>query len=482
MTSVLRGAKILCTLGPASNTAEAIGALMDAGLNGCRLNFSHGSADDHKRLYQTIRDEARRRDRAICILADLQGPKIRVGRLPGDGIEIRRGEELILTVDAAVENYDGKRIRVDYDRLAAEAKVGDQILLDDGELELRITKIVGPDLFTEVIVGGKLKSRKGVNLPGTDLTIPSMTDKDEEDLRLAIELGVDLVALSFVRSPIDLEVCRTHMRNFGKTIPLIAKVEMPQAVANLEAIVASADGIMVARGDLGVEMGPEEVPMIQKRIIELCNEAGKLVITATQMLDSMIRNPRPTRAEASDVANAVLDGTDTVMLSGETASGSYPMRAVETMARIIVRAEQDVARRSTGPHDLQLNHDANAIARAAVSSSMSLSECRAIIAYTGSGGTARLISTYRPHVPIYAFTPESHTYNRLALYWGVIPVNFTPNTQDGETIFADLDQAILRRNLLKPGELVVITLSWPIRAQKSVNLLKIHRVGEALQP
>lgn len=480
MHSALRRAKILCTIGPASQSPEIIGALIEAGLNGARLNFSHGSHEDHQRVYETIRAQATSRGRAVCVLGDLQGPKIRVGRLPEEGIELVRQQSLILTVDPACEGYDGERVRVDYPRLAAEAGPGNRILLDDGELELVIEHIEGPDIHTRVVLGGTLKSRKGVNLPGTQLSIPSMTEKDKVDLRFALEMGVDVIALSFVRSAADLELCRSLMREAGRVVPLIAKVEKPEAVDNLESIVDCADGVMVARGDLGVEMGPEEVPTIQKRLIRACNNTGKLVITATQMLDSMIRNPRPTRAEASDVANAVLDGSDVVMLSGETATGRFPVRTVSVMDRIIRNAEKTEHFRKSPPHDLLLDHESNAIARAASIAGHSLSNAKAIVAYTGTGGTARLMSAYRPEIPIFALTPNKATYNSLALHWGVIPVEFSPSTPDGDTIFADLDRAILGRNLLAERDLAIIAMGWPLHERKSVNLLKIHHVGDAL--
>lgn len=475
-----RRAKILCTIGPASSNPESIRALMDAGLNGARLNFSHGDHAQHQTVYDTIRAAAKEQNRAVCILGDLQGPKIRVGQLPEEGLRLVRQQTLTLTVDPACEGWDGERVRVDYPRLADEANPGDRILLDDGELELVIEHIEGPDIQTRVVLDGVLKSRKGVNLPESDLSIPAMTDKDRVDLKFALEMGVDVVALSFVRSTSDLELCRSLMREYGRVVPLIAKVEKPEAVQNLEDIVKSADGVMVARGDLGVEMGPEEVPTIQKRLISACNNAGKLVITATQMLDSMIRNPRPTRAEASDVANAILDGSDVVMLSGETATGRYPVRAVRTMDRIIRNAEQSERFKSPPPKRLHLNHRSNAIARAATIAGESLSEARGIVCYTGSGGTARLMSSYRPELPIYAFTPESATYNSLALYWGVVPIDFAPSTPDGEAIFEDLDRALLQRELVAQGELVVIAMGWPLKAKSSVNLLKIHAIGEAL--
>jgi pyruvate kinase len=458
-----------------------IAALIEAGLDAVRMNFSHGSHEDHARLYTRVREQASLGRRPIAVLADLQGPKIRVGKIPKPGLQLADGDELILISDPAAQP-EGNRVPIDYIPLAEEAKVGERILMDDGALEARIVAIEGKEIRCTMVTGGLLEPRKGVNLPDSKLSLPSMTDKDREDLRFALELGVDLVALSFVRHPRDLELCRSVMRDCGREVPLVAKIEKPEALEPdiLPQLVDMADGIMVARGDLGVEIGPEEVPLIQKQLIKLSNEKGKLVITATQMLDSMIRNPRPTRAEASDVANAILDGSDAVMLSGETASGKYPVESVKTMDRIIRRIEQTEQYWREALPDMQLGHTTNAIARAAVISSRSLPDCRAIICYTVSGGIARLVSDYRPQVPIYAFTPNPATYQALALNWGVIPIRFSPSTPTGESIFIDIDHALLERGLFERGDRVVITTGWPLKAATSVNLLKLHKVGETL--
>ena len=477
----LRRAKILGTIGPASNSNEVLGALFDAGLDAVRLNFSHGSYDDHAAVYRRVREQASIRRKPIAVLADLQGPKIRVGKIPDPGMELGEGDELVFIADpdAAIEQG---RVTIDYLQLPDEAKVGERVLMDDGALEARITAIEGKEVHSTVVVGGLLKARKGVNLPESDLKLPSLTEKDEQDLRFALELGVDMVALSFVRRVEDLERCRAVMKDAGREVPLVAKIEKPEAVSpeNLPAILDNANGIMVARGDLGVEMGPEEVPLIQKELIKLSNERGKLVITATQMLDSMIRNPRPTRAEASDVANAILDGSDAVMLSGETAAGKYPIEAVKTMDRIVRRIEQTEKFWLDAPKDMQLGHTTNAIARAAVISSRSLPDCKGIICYTGSGGIARLVSDYRPKVPVYALTNNPATFQALALYWGLIPRRFQPSSPNGENIFIDLDHAMLDSDYFERGDRVVIALGWPLKAHTSVNLLKLHKVGESL--
>ncbi len=474
-----RRAKIVCTVGPSSNTPEKLDALIDAGMNVARLNFSHGSHEDHARVFRMIRQEAARYDVAVSILADLQGPKIRVGKIPDPGIELIPEQQFTLTVDPSAP-IEPTRVPIDYAKLAEEIKVDDRILLDDGHLELRVESISGDDIVTRVVIGGLLKARKGVNLPGVTLSVPSLTDKDREDLRFALELGVDAVALSFVREPSCVEEARGYMRDFGRVVPIIAKIEKPEAVENLDSILEVSNGIMVARGDLGVEMGPEVVPVIQKQMIEAANEQGKLVITATQMLDSMIRNPRPTRAEASDVANAVLDGSDAVMLSGETAAGAYPVRSVRIMDRIIRSTEGEERYWRDPPIDLELGHTTNTIARTLAVCSKSLQDTRAIVVYTGSGGIARLVSDYRPRVPIYAFTPNAGTYQSLALYWGVTPILFTPSSTEGSSIFIDLDKAILRRQLLERGDRICIAFGYPLKDHKSVNLLKLHKVGESL--
>lgn len=479
MSTPPRRAKIICTLGPASNSDETIGELMAAGMNVARLNFSHGTHEDHARVFRAVRLEASRQEVAVGILADLQGPKIRVGKIPAPGMELKVGETLIISTDPTAKIEPG-RVTIDYTKLAEEIAAGDRILMDDGALEFRVTAIAGSEITTEVVIGGLLKARKGVNLPGVKLSVPALTEKDERDLRFALELGVDVVALSFVRQAADIVKVRELMQECGRLVPIIAKIEKPEAVENLDDILTECSGIMVARGDLGVEMGPEQIPVIQKRAIDLTNRRGKFVITATQMLDSMIRNPRPTRAEASDVANAVLDGSDAVMLSGETASGAYPLRSVQIMDKIIRSTEQTERYWRDSPTDLGLGHTTNTIARALVACSKSMDETKAIVVYTGSGGIARLVSEYRPRVPIYALTPRSSTYQSLAMYWGVTPVLFTPSSPDGAGLFIDIDRVLLRRELLEQGDRVCIAFGYPLKEHKSVNLLKLHEVGESL--
>ncbi len=473
-----RRAKIVCTLGPASSDPEMISGLIGAGMNVARLNMSHGSKEDHTRSFEAIREAAAARGVAVAVLADLQGPKIRVGKIPGSGFDLKAGETFILSVDPNATIEPG-RVTVDYPEMAREVKTDDRILMDDGNFELRVLGVEGPEIHTVVITGGRLTSRKGVNLPGVKLSLPSLTEKDKEDLIFALELGVDTIALSFVRTAEDVLAVKALMEQQGRMVPIIAKIEKPEGVANLREILAVSAGIMVARGDLGVEMGPEEVPIIQKHAIELANRAGKLVITATQMLDSMIRNPRPTRAEASDVANAVLDGSDALMLSGETASGAYPLEAVRTMDTIIRTTERE-DRYWREYSDLDLGHGTNAIARAAVECCKSMPDTRAIVTYTVSGGIARLVSDYRPRVPIIALTPNPATFQSLAMYWGVTPIQFSLSSAEGRSIFQDVDRLMLSQGLLARGDRMVLTLGYPLKDHKSVNLLKIHLVGESL--
>jgi pyruvate kinase len=473
-----RRAKIVCTLGPATSAPGMISGLIEAGMNVARLNMSHGSHEDHTRSFEAIREAASARGVAVAVLADLQGPKIRVGKIPGAGFDLKAGESFILSVDPDATIEPG-RVTVDYPELAREVRPDDRILMDDGNFELRVLGVEGPEVRTVVITGGRLTSRKGVNLPGVQLSLPSLTEKDKVDLLFALELGVDAIALSFVRTAADVLAVKALMEQAGRVVPIIAKIEKPEGVANLREILEVANGIMVARGDLGVEMGPEEVPIIQKHAIELSNRAGKLVITATQMLDSMIRNPRPTRAEASDVANAVLDGSDALMLSGETASGLYPLEAVQTMDKIIRTTERE-DRYWREYSDLDLGHATNAIARAAVECCKSMPDTRAIVTYTVSGGIARLVSDYRPRVPIIALTPNPATFQTLAMHWGVTPIQFTLSSAEGRSIFQDVDRLLLGQGLLTRGDRMVLTLGYPLKDHKSVNLLKIHHVGESL--
>ena len=470
----MRRAKIVCTLGPASSSAERIGELMDAGMDVVRLNFSHGSYDDHAALLSTVRSEADKRGRAIAVLLDLQGPKIRVGRFADGQAELKAGAPFTITTDTTVVG-DATRVSTTYAGLIRDVKTGDQILLDDGYLSLVVTDVGDREVKTLVVVGGTLKNNKGINLPGVDVSAPAVSDKDASDIVWGLRHGVDYIALSFVRRPEDVLTAKRLCTTEGISIPVIAKIEKPQAVDRLAEIIDAADGVMVARGDLGVEMGPEKVPLIQKRIIELTNARGKIVITATQMLESMIGQPRPTRAEASDVANAVLDSTDALMLSGETASGKYPVEAVRTMARIIGEIEGSAYyRQNLEPPSIDMAVSANAIAQAAVSAARAM-RSRTIAVVTDSGGAARLISEYRPEARIVALTSDEIQYRRLALVWGVTPVLIQPSATTDELI-ERVEALLSARGLAASGDNVILTMGVPVGAGLSTNLLKIHQM------
>jgi len=466
-------AKIVCTLGPASSTPEKIGELIDAGMSVARLNFSHGSHDDHARMLQIVRSEAERRGKAIAALLDLQGPKIRVGKIANGQIELRPGAELTITTENIVG--DEKRVSTTYQGLPRDVKAGDHILLDDGYLSLAVTAVVDREVRTVVITGGILKNNKGINLPGVDVSAPALSEKDRTDIGFALRYGVDYVALSFVRRAEDVLEAKRLLTVDGVSIPVISKIEKPQALERLGDIIDASDGIMVARGDLGVELGPEKVPLWQKRIIEETNKRGKIVITATQMLESMINQPRPTRAEASDVANAVLDATDALMLSGETASGQYPVEAVKTMARIIDEIEHSAYyRANVEVPDLQLAVPANAIAHAAMTAARAM-KLKTIVAVSESGGAARLVSEYRPDSNIVCLTTNEVSFRRLALIWGVTPVLISPAATTEELIDR-VEATMIERNLALPGENILITMAVPVGSGMQTNILKIHQI------
>jgi len=470
----MRRAKIVGTLGPSSNNAERIGELIDAGLDVVRLNFSHGSHADHAKVLTTVRAEAERRGRAVGVLLDIQGPKIRVGRFAEGQVELKPGATFTITTDPDIIG-DVNRVSTTYTGLPRDVKTGDHILLDDGYLSLVVTEVGDRDVKTIVVTGGILKNNKGINLPGVEVSAPAITDKDKLDLEWALRHGVDYVAVSFVRRAEDVLEARRLLTADDVSIPIIAKIEKPQAVDRLEQIIEVSDGLMVARGDLGVEIGPEKVPLIQKRMIELTNARGKIVITATQMLESMINQPRPTRAEASDVANAVLDGTDALMLSGETAAGKYPVEAVRTMARIIGEIEGSAYyRQNLELPQLGLAVSANAIAHAAVIAAREM-KIKTIAVVSNSGGAARLMSEYRPEARIVALTQSEVQYRRLALVWGVTPVLIEPSATTEELIDR-VEHVLSSRGLARPGDNVVITMGVPVGAGMSTNMLRIHEM------
>ncbi|HSD88588.1 MAG TPA: pyruvate kinase [Kofleriaceae bacterium] len=468
-------AKIVCTLGPASASPERIGELIDAGMNVARLNFSHGSHEDHAKMLQVVRSEAERRGRAVAVLLDLQGPKIRVGKFAcPTGVVLKPGAPFTITTDTSAVG-DEKRVSTTYSMLPLDVKQGDQILLDDGYLSLAVTEVADKEVRTVVVTGGVLKNNKGINLPGVEVSAPALSEKDRTDIGFALRHGVDYVALSFVRRPEDIIEAKRLLTVDQVSIPVIAKIEKPQALDKLVEIIDVTDGIMVARGDLGVELGPEKVPLWQKRIIEETNKRGKIVITATQMLESMITQPRPTRAEASDVANAVLDGTDALMLSGETASGAHPIEAVRTMARIIEEIEKSAYYRANiEVPTIEQVSSANAISHAAVTATKAM-KLKNIVVVSNSGGAARLVSEYRPEANILCLTTNEVTFRRLALIWGVTPVLIGPSAT-AEELVDRVEATLIERNLALPGESVLITMAVPVGSGLQTNVLKIHQI------
>jgi pyruvate kinase len=472
MKPLVHRTKIVATIGPASDSPDTIRKMMLAGMNVARLNFSHGKYADHAERIERLRDVAKELDLPLMLLQDLQGPKIRVGELPAEGMMLNEGASLTLV---PIADYTGQSntVGIDYPYVAEEAEPRAQVLLDDGLLELRVEKVDGNAVQCKVIEGGLLKSHKGVNFPTLNLRLPSMTEKDKRDLDFGIEQGVDLISLSFVRKPEDIQTLKALLKQKGASIPVLAKLEKPQAIANLEAIVNECDAIMVARGDLGVEMSPEKVPLIQKRIVKLCNQKGIPVITATQMLDSMIHNPRPTRAEASDVANAILDGTDAVMLSGESAVGDYPVESVKMLARIATEVETSIQVVNYPPNR---TGDAEAISEAlhAIDDTLNL-QC--IVAFTETGYTAQLASQERPKAPIVAYTPDPKIYRRLNLNWGVRPVLLSAFTGSLIDVVKQMEADLIRRNFVAPGDKVLIVGGIPFGVAGSTNFLKIHTIA-----
>lgn len=471
-----RRTKIVATVGPACEDAVGLKKLLDAGVNVFRLNFSHGTQEQKAQWITTIRELSSGVNRAVSILGDLQGPKIRCGLMKDGGQELIAGQEVIVTTRDVL----GEKglIPTIYKNLPQDVRCGDQILLDDGNLELKVVKSVGVDVYCDVVIGGLLKDRKGINLPGVKVSAPALTEKDLEDLAFCIEQQLDWVALSFVRHADEIYDLKRRLYEKKSRIGIIAKIEKPEAVENFNAILEASDGIMVARGDLGVEIQPERVPLIQKRIIHKCNVRGKPVITATQMLESMISNPRPTRAETSDVANAILDGTDAVMLSGETASGDYPFEAVAVMDRVARDVEADASlERSPATPEKAAAHrrQPEAIGQAACQIADTVG-ASAILAFTQTGGTAALVAKFRPSVPVLAVTPTQHVRRRLALYGGVhsLRVDIEGST---EAQINSVEVAVLAQGHLKRGDTVVITMGSPVSAPGTTNLIKVHRLG-----
>lgn len=461
--------KIIATLGPASRSEPVLRALIAAGADALRLNFSYGTWDEHARVVELIRRLSREAGRPVAIVQDLQGRKIRIGGLAGP-LQLSAGAEVTLTGEAA--SGDASRIPVSYPSLHREVKPGDRILLGDGEVELRVEGAEAGAVRASVVVGGTVKANQGVSLPGVPLAAEAVTEKDAADLRFGLSLGVDYVALSFVRDGADVRLLKGLIAAEGASTPVIAKLEKREAVQNLEEVLDAADGVMVARGDLGLELPLEEVPMLQKRIIRRANERGVLVITATQMLESMVEQPRPTRAEVSDVANAILDGTDAVMLSAETAVGRYPAQAVGMMARIAIETEQEMAyrHREERPPD-----HAHAMSRAACELAQDL-DAAAVVVFTRSGYSAHLVSKERPSVPVFAFTREEAVYRRLALWWGVNPLLADlPSSAAGMLSLAD--RYLTERGLLSPGDAVVVARWSALPSRGWTNFIQVRRLS-----
>ncbi|HET6531663.1 MAG TPA: pyruvate kinase [Actinoplanes sp.] len=473
---VTRRAKIVCTMGPATATAERIRGLIEAGMDVARLNFSHGSHADHQETFALIRRAAHDAGRAVAVLADLQGPKIRLGKFANGPHEWRTGDCVTITSDDILGTPD--RVSCTYRKLPQEVKVGDRLLIDDGKVAVEVSHVESNDISCLVVEGGPVSNNKGVSLPNVAVSVPAMSDKDEEDLRFALQLGVDLVALSFVRSPDDVRLVRKIMDETGVTRPVLAKVEKPEAVEHLEQIVLAFDGVMVARGDLGVELPLDQVPLVQKRAVQLCRENAKPVIVATQMLDSMIENSRPTRAEASDVANAVLDGTDAVMLSGETSVGKYPVLTVSTMARIITTTEAGDFGVPRLQHDPRTHSGALTVAASQIARNIG---AKALVAFSQTGDTVRRLSRLHCELPLYAFTPVPEVRDQLALSWGVetFLTDFVQHTDD---MFRQVDGMVLGLGLARPGDYVVVVAGSPPNAPGSTNTLRVHQLGSLADP
>lgn len=466
-----RNAKIVCTLGPASVVPSVLFSLIRNGMDVARLNFSHGDHESHRRAIELVREGSKKYKRPVAILQDLQGIKIRAGRVKGGSVLLEKGSKVIVAPGEGTG--DETKIYITYAGIAKDAGKGDRISLDDGLIQLEVESKERNSLKTIVVEGGILTDRKGVNLP-FKIKAHSFTEKDAADVDFGLMMDVDYIALSFVRSAYDIERLEERFKKRKKRVPIIAKIEKPEALDNIEEILDKADGIMIARGDLGVELPPEEIPVIQKRLIALANNKGKLVITATQMLESMTGHNRPTRAEAADVANAVIDGTDALMLSAETASGKYPVESLKMMNKIIEYTERNSPAQSSSFRVTDLFSEA--VADAACRAAEDI-KARFVIACTSSGFTARLVSKFRPGSPIIAFTPEASVFKKMSLYWGVRPKLMPPPT-DTDKMITEVENLLLAEGLVKKGDKIVITASAPLLGSGKTNLLKLHRIGE----
>lgn len=473
----MRKTKIVCTLGPATNDKETIKKVVESGMNVARMNFSHGDHDEHKHRIDLVKEAEKETGKTVGLMLDTKGPEIRTGEMKGDKIQLEENNELLISK----EDVEGttEKISVSYKELAQDMEVGNRILIDDGLIELEVTEIDGDDVLTRVVNGGELGSRKGVNLPGVKVSLPALTEKDISDIRFGVEQGIHFIAASFVRKAKDVIEIRKILEESGnEDIFIIAKIENQEGVENLDAILEVADGIMVARGDLGVEIPAEKVPIVQKMMIRKCNEASKPVITATQMLDSMIRNPRPTRAEASDVANAIFDGTDATMLSGESAAGKYPIESVETMAQIAREVEnsESYKEKFAGKYEFAAESVTAAISLATCQTSEELG-AEAIITSTGSGLTARTVSKFRPQTPIIAVTPNKRVMHQLAMSWGISPLLAARSSTTDEMMDNAISTA-LDHDLIEEGDLVTITAGTPVGISGTTNLIKVDVVGK----
>lgn len=471
----MRKTKIVCTIGPSSESLENTKKLILAGMNVARLNFSHGDFEEHGNRIKNIRQAAKELNKTVAILLDTKGPEIRTGKLAVEPIELVQDEYITLTTEEILGDKD--RISITYKDLPNDVEVGSTILIDDGLIGLTVVGIEGTEIKCRIVNGGTIKSKKGVNVPGVAISLPGITEKDANDIVFGIEQDIDFIAASFVRKASDVQEIRDLLAKHNAShIKVISKIENQQGVDNLDEILEASDGLMVARGDLGVEIPAEEVPLVQKRMIEKCNLAGKPVITATQMLDSMQRNPRPTRAEASDVANAIFDGTDAIMLSGETAAGKYPVESVLTMSRIAEKAESALNYREIflKQRIAQETTVTEAISQSVAISALDLN-AKAIISSTESGLTARVVSKYRPQAPIIAVTTKERTLRQLALTWGVTPIQGKTASSTDEMFEYSLKGG-LESGLVKPGDLVVITAGVPLGQSGSTNLVKVSQI------
>jgi pyruvate kinase len=475
----MRKAKIVCTIGPASESLEMLKKMIDSGMNVARLNFSHGDFEEHGNRIINIRKACQELGKTVAILLDTKGPEIRTGKLKEEPIELIQDEHIVLTTEEILG--DKNRISITYQDLPGDVHIGSTILIDDGLIGLRVVGVQGTEIDCVIVNGGQIKSKKGVNVPGVKISLPGITEKDANDIVFGIQQGVDFIAASFVRKASDvLEIRQLLEKHNASHIQIISKIENQEGVDNLNEILEVSDGLMVARGDLGVEIPAEEVPLVQKSMIRKCNHVGKPVITATQMLDSMQRNPRPTRAEASDVANAIFDGSDAIMLSGETAAGKYPIESLQTMSRIAERAEsaldyREILIRQSQAQQISVTES---ISQSVANCALDL-QAKAIITSTESGYTARMVSKYRPKAPIFAVTPNESSMRRLALIWGVIPIRGEKARTTDEMFELAVD-SVMQAGYIRLGDIVVITAGVPVGRSGTTNLIKVHHVGEML--